>query len=412
MAEETAVLDETVVDEAIDEGTPESDTPEASQSQESTQPAQSQSEKEAELFNILEKEKADPRYVPTKEEQLLYDEYVEGKLKPSKGEAKDSDKKDEKTEKDTKKDEKTPEEIEKLMKEVGAKTPKEVVDKVKELRKAISKRVEESPEFVEVKGDNEKLATGYKALKTQWDSHLGFMSDVQKGNPEAIKVFEKTFGVKIATTSEKAPAKPLDDDDLIDNSFLKGQLTAHEQKMMGLIEAQNKELKDLKDQNQKRIDADTKVAEERSLVDEMVNVAANIPALKEIPNFRLYLNKWRANELPAEEMTRMDDFYDNLFKVGNEKSMSLEDALFYLRGKQVDLLVEQAKQDGKKAAYNQKPNPTLSGLQGSKNEQTTYTDADVQNMLGGKKAVPDEWLTKEGNPDREKIPTKYHKHFW
>ncbi len=135
----------------------------------------------------------------------------------------------------------------------------------------------------------------------------------------------------------------------------------------------------------------------------MVTVAKAIPGLANLANLREAADAWyRGKDDP-----RMEAFGE-LMTIAKESGTNLHNALLIKRGRDADLNVAQARQDGRKDAYSHKPNPSLSGSQGGKGEGNyqPLTDSQIDAMAEDHTLHPSDWYDKNGDLVKAKIPKK------
>jgi hypothetical protein len=144
------------------------------------------------------------------------------------------------------------------------------------------------------------------------------------------------------------------------------------------------------------------------IIDEMVKVSQGIEGLKGVPNLRDAI----ATFYKGESNPKLEVF-NELFQIAQENGTTLETALLIKKGRDADLLIQQAKQQGLKEAYNRKPNPSLSDIQTGDEGRTlkTITDQDLEAMEQDAKLMPPEWFDKDENPIKDKIPKRAWKFF-
>lgn len=239
--------------------------------------------KEEWLHTILEKEKSNPETDFSEDELDILDEYYEGRLKPkefvAKIEKQETDSEDENPDADAE-NSNDDGSIESVLKEVGAKDQKQLLGKIKDLRKFATGKVKGSPEFKQLQAES-------KDVSQRLQNEFNLMEDVQKGIPEAIAHFEKAYNVKLErpgqpepkqkqeTQSEDSDLEYLDETAGKEISGLKSQV----KELIGTV----KELKGATEKTEEKF-AGERV--EASIVDEMVQVAERVNVLKEIPNLR------------------------------------------------------------------------------------------------------------------------------
>lgn len=388
------------------------------------QPEKTGGNKPETLRKLLRREKDNPNVKFTDSELDILDEHYAGKLKPASKPANpkaeevskpaDEDGEDapeeSETEREAPEETKAPEipaEIESLMKEVGAKSPKEILAKVKALKSLTgSKDAQAVAQLTKEKSD---LVSGAARL---W-------GDVKAGNPEALAFVEKTFGFKAVPIGQQAPpaqaqAQPQGRSYIDPKLFIDPESA---EQANSVLKQRDQELDDLKskfqmfDQERQQNRQITALQQAQGhVVDEMVEVAQGIDSLKSIPGLREAIKAWHEGKSDA----RMESF-NELFGIVDEaakqgQSINLKQAQLIQRGRDAERLIAEAEERGRKAAYGHKPNPSLSGQQGGKGEANyqPLTDAQVEAMEadGGHRLMPDDWFDNNGKPDKTKIPKK------
>lgn len=454
--EDTAQTTETAQADAGEaQATPEN---EQAQSQESNQAeatqaeAQSQSEskdagdkypsgppKEERLADIIEKEHAlleegkDVSKELSADELDLLDEFYAGKVKPKKkAEAKAEEEGDEKPEEEgeSKEDAEEPEkndesEIEsddvemssvdiQLMKEVGAKSKGEMLKKIKGLRKAVSGKVEAAPEFKQLKKDRD---TFYTAIQNE----MKLFDDARAGKPEALAHIEKSYKLKLvpensstettSTTPEKSEGRPKIDKDKFIDSDAADEVNNVINALFDKVESLEKAAKDRTAERNTEKKASTVRKVNNDIIDEMVNVSEHLPKLRKIENIREVITKNLEKMKNGGQTDPRLEYFNDLFEIGNSKKVDLMTALEIDRGRKAALQIAKAKDEGKKEVYEKKANKSLSDLQGRGGDYSKYTEEEVDRMIKTGN-MPDEWFNKNDEPDRSKIPKKFHKHFF
>jgi hypothetical protein len=417
---ETATLEAGTVTEGAEAPETQSSAPEQkkpqSKPQEKAQPAKADSldtpENAEKLRLILRREKEDPNVRFTDAELDLYDAYTSGKLKPGKRPAPqkaasplpEGDKPKEKEEatpepEPEEESEEAPtetspdEDAKALMKEVGAKSLKEAHAKIKELRSKIGGK--DAQAVARLAKEKDELVRSAQSL---W-------SDVKAGKPEALSFVEKTFGFKavplnVAPEQAKVagetptyidPKKFIDEDSAqMVNAVIDGLQKKVDRLVAGLEE-----------DKQKSRQEHAMTSARMAVVDEMVEVAQGMEAIKGIQNLRGAIESWYNGKADS----RLEAFND-LFEIAKEEGCSLKAAATIKRGRDADRLIAEAEERGLKKAYGHKPNPSLSGSQGGKGqaEYQPLTDEQIDAMADDFKLMPNDWFDKEGNPLQNVIP--------
>jgi len=140
-----------------------------------------------------------------------------------------------------------------------------------------------------------------------------------------------------------------------------------------------------------------------SVVDEMAQIAQRIPALKAITGFR----EAAQAVLDGKADPRLDVFQD-LFDIAKEEGCTLRAAYDIKRGRDSDRELAVAKEQGRKEAYNVKPNPSLSGQTGNKGEDSyqPVTDAMLEQLETDPKSHPESWYDKNDELIKSKVPKR------
>lgn len=397
------------------------------------------------LRQILKREKEDPNVQFTDAELDLYDAYTAGKLKPTKKQAtpkpkassspdetgdpepkaneadgedadetgKSDDEPDETEDADKDKAGKPDPVLEALMKEVGAKKPEEILNKVKDLRKTLGGR------------DSQKVAQ----LERQVQNEQALWQDVAKGVPAAIEHAQRAYGIKLAQPSNGNGGQPsqaaqgyggqnqnanqgggsgqrtyIPEEAFIDPDSAKmvNDILRQRDAELDEMRAAAREFKE--EREKVRRDSSIQTAKGK-VIDEMVTVAQRIDSLKAVPNLREAIANWYDNGKPDSRL----EVFNELFELAQEHGTTLTAAATLKRGMDADRLIEQAKEEGRRAAYGHKPNPSLSGSAGGRNEQGNYsplTDAQIEAMEGDHTLHPPDWYDENDNPVQSKIPKK------
>lgn len=347
-----------------------------------------------ELIEITEK---NPNKVLSAEDQAIYDEHVLDGLKPKDRPAAKEEKPVEKAEKPVEKAEKAevPEHIAAAMKEVGAKTPEELTAKVKELRQVVSGKETEAVQRAKQEGEA-KLRSAATAEAALW-------RDFVDGKPEALAYVAKAYGIQPKAQVQQPQESDISPDALAEADALTGGITSK-------VIAQNRALQDRLDRFEQQFTGHQKTIQEQGIrqtvsaqvVDEMVATAGEIPELAAIPGLR---NVIIDRVVHGKQDPRLDTF-NELFQIAQEAGTDLRNALLIKRGRESALLIEKAREEGRKQAYEHKPNRSLSSIQTEDAEPQSITDAQLALMEKDPRAIPDNWLDKNGNLDKARIPKK------
>ncbi len=385
---------------------------------------------------ILRREKEDPNVTFTSKELDLYDAFTEGKLKPAKRPSAAKDPEAKKVEEkpaisepkadDALDGEDTglePEEadevdadlededdgpakpdpvLDALMKEVGAKKPEEILAKVKNLRSALGGK------------DAQEVAK----LTKQIQSEQALWQDYAKGVPAAIEHAQRVYGIKApgsapAAQAPNAPAKAAGQQGgrtyISEDAFIEPESAKMVNDILRQRDAEIDELRETaksfnEERDRNRQDAALSKAT-NAVVDEMVVVAQRMDALKGIPNLREAIADWYAK---GKADARLEPF-NELFDITAKEGCNLLAAATIKRGLEADRLVAEAEDRGRKAAYGHRPNPSLSGSQGGRNEQGNYSplsNDQIEAMAEDHKLMPADWFDKDERPVKSKIPKK------
>jgi hypothetical protein len=391
---------------------------------------------------ILRREKEDPNVKFTDQDLNLYDAYMEGKLKPSKRGAAPKElegkkpeakpvisepKADEAEDLETGEEadpEADPEEdldpaddddgagqpnpdAEALMKEVGAKSLKDAVAKVKELRSKLGG----------------KDAQAVTRLERQIQNEQALWQDVAKGVPAAIAHAERVYGLKLSGSAAATPAQngyqapaqaggqgdPNGRAFISEDAFIDPESAKMVNEVLRKTYAELDELKNVSksfNEERERTRRDGAMTQAKAaVVDEMVTVAQRMDPLKAIPNLREAIADWYDKGKPDPRL----EVFNELFEIAQKEGCNLTAAATIKRGLEADRLVAEAEERGRKAAYGHKPNPSLSGSQGGRNEQGNYSplsNEQIEAMSEDHRLMPGDWFDKDERPVKSKIPKK------
>ncbi len=363
--------------------------------------AVSSDEKAYRLSELIEITEKNPNKVLSKEDQAIYDEHVLNGLEPkSRPEAKEE--KVEKAEKPVEKVEKPetaeiPAHIKTAMEKVGAKSPEELAAKIDGLKAVASGKETEA-----VKAAKAELSRAAQNEQALW-------RDFMDGKPEALAYVEKAYGLRPKASPQQVQTPTdFDPEVLADADALTGGITSK-------VIAQNKALQDRLDALEGKFTGYEKTNQQQaintqataSIVDEMLAVASEFPELKEAPGLR---NAIIDRVVHGKEDPRLDAF-NELFTIAQEAGTDLRNALLIKRGRDAAVLIERAKEEGLRQAYNHKPNKSLSSIQEEGAQPQSYTDAQYEAMSKNFRLIPDSFMDKDGNLDMKKIPEKGRKYF-
>lgn len=388
--------------------------------------------KEEWLHDLIRRGEENPAVVydetPGGELDILQ-EYYDGKLKPkapAKKDEEDSTEKDDSTEeeKKTPKEEKTEkEESEKaekkeepplssldnqIMKELGAKSKSEILEKIKGFRKAISGKLELAPEYQQIQKDN-------AILKQRMQNEIKLWEDYRAGRPEAVEFVKKNYipdGTPKPQLKEGTARKETSDGRLrIDESELIDERGAqHINKVIDTLydqlEEQRRITSELMSDKTKHSETMAHQTAEQKVVDEMVLVAEQLPHLQKVANIRQAIEKWRN----GADDPRME-YFNDLFEIANKHNVDLPTAADIDRGRNSTLAIKRAASEAKKEVYDRKPNRSLSEVQGKQGEFKQFSDSEIQDMVYGKIPMPDSWFDENDNPVPSRIPKRAHRFF-
>jgi len=380
------------------------------------------------LKELLKREKNDPNVKFTDAELDVLDKHYENDAKPkTKAKAPEPDPEDddtaelpvskpkEKVEEDSDEDldadddsDSDSPEAKGLLKEVGAKSLKDALAKVRELKSKLGGKDAQAVAKLS-KEKNDIISSGNALWKA-----------LRENDANAIAFAEKTFGVKFGQQQQaKAPAESTGDRFIDPDKFIDSEsadlVEGGFQRLSNTIKAQADVIKALEakfgtiEQERDRHVQDTVRQQSTMLVvDEMASIAQKHPALKGLTGFREIAKDY----LSGKNDARMDAF-NELFDIAKEENCSLKAAFDIKRGRDSDFLTATAKQEGRKEAYNQKPNPSLSGQTGGRGEASyqPVTPALLEKWESDHTSHPDSWYDKDENPIKSKIPKAAHKIF-
>ena len=383
---------------------------------------------------ILKREKDNPDVKFTSAELDLYDAYTDGKLTPAKkqttpkepagkkaeekppisepkaDDAEDLEKADEAdldaenaddSDADDEDEAGKPDPVlDALMKEVGAKKPEEILAKVKDLRRTLGGK------------DAQKVAE----LTRQVQNEQALWQDVAKGVPAALAHAERVYGFKPAPVapaqSPNAPAKAGEKGGrsyISEDAFIEPESAKMVNDILRQRDAEIDELREAAkafNEERARTQRDgAMTAAKAAVVDEMVTVAQRMEPLKAIPNLREAIADWYDKGKPD---TRLEVF-NELFEIAQKENCTITAAATIKRGLEADRLVAEAEERGRKSAYGHKPNPSLSGSQGGRNEQGNYSplsNEQIEAMGEDHRLMPADWFDKDERPVKSKIPKK------
>lgn len=282
-----------------------------------------------------------------------------------------------------------------ILKEVGAKSLKDAAAKIKDLKRLVGGK--DAQAVARVTKEKEDVINGGKALWTA----------LAKNDPQAIAFAEKTFGVKFAGQAPKTET-PAQGDRYIDPAkFIDAESAdiaeAAFQRQEAKIKALEAKFGTIEQERDRHIQDTVAKQSMMTVVDEMATIAGKIPALKAIPGFR----EAAQAVLNGGSDSRLDVFTE-LFDIAHTEKCSLRAAYDIKRGRDSDRIEARAIEQGRKEAYSQKPNPSLSGATGGRGEASyqPVTPADLEKWKSDHTTHPESWYDKEGDLQQHKIPRK------
>jgi len=370
------------------------------------------------LKALLKREKTDPNVQFTDAELDVLDAHYDGGEQKPKTKAEPVEADDEEPEetpeskpeaeaKDDEADDETePEtdaedaEAKAVLKEVGAKNLKDAAAKIKDLKRLVGGK--DAQAVARVTKEKEDLVNSGKSLWTA----------LRNGDAKAMEFAEKTFGVKFAGRGQPEPAKAAEGSSYIDpNLFIDpdsaNQVNAAIQRVEQAAQAKIKALEDrfgtIEEERDRHIQETVSKQSTMAVVDEMAEIASKIPELKGVTGFR----EIAAGLLNGKHDPRLDVF-TKLFDIAAEEKVNLRQAYLIQRGRDSDLIEAKAVEKGRASAFNQKPNPSLSGLAGGKGESSyqPVTEADLERWANDHHTHPDSWYDKDGEIIKSKVPKR------
>lgn len=404
---------ETQVDEKVETSTPENANPSES-SDKGAKPAATKSpDKSVRLHEILAKIDKNPNETLSDADLEIYMEYDDGKgkLKPKAPQpaSKKEDKEDSEPESeatDTETEKKAPEKkkddlelsphVTDAMKEVGAKTPEELTAKIKELRAKVSGKETETVTRLKQEHD-QKLTTLHQNETALW-------RDFVAGKPEAIAHVNAAYGISPSNPVAKAQPETqseitIDPDvDALTGGLL-SKLFDHNKALGKRLDEIGSGLESQKKQVQESGIRQTVAAK---LVDDMIAVSANLESLKGIPDLRNRIIDRVVNRKADPAL----DAFNELFQIAEEHNTDLPTAHLILQGRKLPMMIEAAKEQGRKEAYKHVPNRSLSGVVTEDATPQSITAEQIKRMETDPTAIPSEWFDAHGNLVQSKVPKK------
>jgi len=292
-----------------------------------------------------------------------------------------------------------------ILKEVGAKNLKDAAAKIKDLKRLVGGK--DAQAVARVTKEKEDLVKSGQSLWTA----------LRNGDAKAIDFAEKTFGVKFAGKGQPEVAKAAEGSSYIDpNLFIDPEsanlVNAAFQRLEQASQAKIKALEDrfgtIEEERDRHIKETVSKQSTMAVVDEMAEIASKIPELKSLTGFR----EIAAGILNGKHDPRLDVF-TKLFDIAAEEKVSLRQAYLIQRGRDSDLIEAKAIEKGRQSAFNQKPNPSLSGLAGGKGESSyqPVTEADLERWESDHRTHPESWYDKDGELIKSKVPKRAWKIF-
>lgn len=290
-----------------------------------------------------------------------------------------------------------------ILKEVGAKSLKEVTAKIKELRKGLSGK--DAQAVAKITKERDDLANSGRSLWTA----------LAKGDAKAMEFAEKQFGVKFAGSQPQQvqQSKTSEGDEYVSpDQFIDPEsaklVNAAFKRMEDRIKATEGKFGTIEQERDRHAQENTHKEATRSVASEMVTIAERIPELKSIPGLREAVQ----NVLDGKPDPRLDVF-NELFDIAKEENCSLRAAFDIKRGRNTDRIEAEAIQKGLKQAYSQKPNPSLSGQTGGKGEASyqPVTPSLLEKWESDHNSHPESWYSKDGDILQNKVPKSAWKIF-
>jgi hypothetical protein len=374
-------------DTSVSEGSPAESTTQ-------TQAPEGKVSKGRQLAELLKKK---PGYQATDAELDLIDAMGRGELKPE-GDEEPAEAPEEPVKEAPKP---KPAEASSLMKELNAKTEAEALENLKKLKAFTGSRDAQAYKALE---------TEHQALKRDAQAEMALWRDLKAGAPKAIQYLESQLaaakakaGIPQAKDEGKKPfidpsrfTVPEEAEAL--NSALGAKFGEYEstiQELKGIIH-------ELKEKDTKRDQEHQLSQAQAAQLDEMLDVAGQIPEMKDITGLRDKFSEWiKGKDIPELQV------YEDLFKLANQEKVSLRVAWKMMKADRLESQVAGAEDRGLKKAFNHKPNQTLSDMQGRGGiTYTHYTDSQLKAMATGSAPIPAEWFDKHDNLDKTKMPKR------
>lgn len=396
--------------------------------------ADSGASKEERLAELLERQEKDPAVVFKDDELDILEEHWEGKLQPqkakkdaadAKGDGQDDDPDKGKDDPQPDDDAKAPADphLASALKRVGAKSTEDLVGKITELQRKITGT--DAQATAQLRRDFETLSTRAKSEAAIWN-------DVKSGKPEAmahaLAHVEKAYGLKLVPAGGAASqggARPeggspspadLDIEEVLPKDLFVDD--ASHGKANGFLRGLVQQVKDMKGAIDDFKTEKTRLRQETaaqsaqvSTVDEMVKVVGlkGMESIAKIPNLRQAIEDWYVKGVDNPAFEPIQQVLD----IGNEYEVDLKTAWEILRGRGFEIEVAKAEQRGRKAAFEQKPSRSLSGMQGKDQEgYKQHTDDQLREMSEDYTKAPPDWFDKDDRPNHRTIPARAWKYFF
>lgn len=349
------------------------------------------------LAELLKKK---PGYKATDEELDLLDAHLRGELKPEGDDVPEEEGIPEVKPKEAAK----PPEASSLMKELNAKSEAEALENLKKLKAFTGSRDAQAYKALETK---------YQTLERDSKAEMALWNDLKAGSPKAIQYLESQLQAAKARAGIPAQPKPQEQGKkpFIDPSrfavpeeaeALNSALEEHFGSFQKTIAEQAEIIRRLEEADRKRTEEHQLTVAQSNQLDEMLDVAGQIPEIKELTGLRDKFSEWlKGKDIPGLEV------FDELFKTANSEKVSLKVAWKMMKADRLESQVAGAEDRGIQKAFKHKPNPSLSDMQGRGGiTYTNYTDSQLKAMAAGRMEIPQEWFDKSDNLDKTKMPKR------
>ena len=286
------------------------------------------SENKVTLAQLLKKEKDDPNVKFSDAELDILDDHYAGKTKPANKtqekplakeleDSKDVEESDEVEEADSEEEteSKVDPDLEKALKEVGAKNAKELIEKIAGLKKLVGGRDAQAVA---------KVTKDLEAFKQREASEMALWQDAQKGVPEAVAEMQRRLGNKLP--QQKQPensdmAEYIDEENFIDPDSAKA-VNSVIRRLNNKIQELEGKTKSIEGERERYLTQTAETKAEMQIIDEMVKVSQGIEGLKGVPNLRDAI----ATFYKGESNPKLEVF-NELFQIAQEQGTTLETAL-------------------------------------------------------------------------------------